>query len=45
MEPASLIGESGADVVLVTTSTYDREALLDSFRRPARVAGLAGPAS
>lgn len=37
----SVIGESGADEVLVTTSTYDRDALLDSFTRLARVAGLA----
>ncbi|WP_063732142.1 LLM class flavin-dependent oxidoreductase [Streptomyces sp. RTd22] len=37
-----LIGRSGADEVLVTTSTYDRDALLDSYRRLARVAGLAG---
>ncbi|ATW51838.1 MsnO8 family LLM class oxidoreductase [Streptomyces peucetius] len=33
------VKESGADEVLVTTSTYDREALLDSLRRLARVAG------
>ncbi|WP_409061171.1 LLM class flavin-dependent oxidoreductase [Streptomyces sp. SYP-A7185] len=38
----TLIKESGAQEVLVTTSTYDREGLLDSFRRLARVAGLAG---
>ncbi|GAA0672921.1 LLM class flavin-dependent oxidoreductase [Streptomyces malaysiensis subsp. malaysiensis] len=37
-----LIERSGADEVLVTTSTYDREALLDSYRRLARVAGLPG---
>lgn len=36
----SVIAESGADEVLVTTSTYDRDALLDSFTRLARVAGL-----
>ncbi|MEV0777521.1 LLM class flavin-dependent oxidoreductase [Streptomyces sp. NPDC050428] len=36
----SVIKESGADEVLVTTSTYDRDALLDSFTRLARVAGL-----
>lgn len=41
-ELETLIKESGAQEVLVTTSTYDREALLDSFRRLARVAGLAG---
>jgi luciferase family oxidoreductase group 1 len=34
------VEESGADEVLVTTSTYDRAALLDSLRRLARVAGL-----
>ncbi|MET8010512.1 MsnO8 family LLM class oxidoreductase [Streptomyces sp. NPDC005271] len=38
----SLIERSGADEVLVTTSTYDRDALLDSYRRLARVAGLSG---
>lgn len=32
----------GADEVLVTTSTYDRDALLDSFRRLARVTGQYG---
>ncbi len=37
----AVVKDSGADEVLVTTSTYDREALLDSFRRLARVAGLA----
>ncbi|WP_406176392.1 DUF3500 domain-containing protein [Streptomyces sp. NBC_00996] len=31
---------TGAQEVLVTTSTYDRDALLDSFRGLARVAGL-----
>ncbi|MEU9305401.1 LLM class flavin-dependent oxidoreductase [Streptomyces sp. NPDC048269] len=31
---------TGADELLVTTSTYDRAALLDSYRRLARVAGL-----
>ncbi|MER6997872.1 MsnO8 family LLM class oxidoreductase [Streptomyces sp. NPDC000410] len=36
----AVIKDSGADEVLVTTSTYDREGLLDSFRRLARVAGL-----
>ncbi|WP_367047238.1 LLM class flavin-dependent oxidoreductase [Streptomyces sp. Je 1-332] len=40
-ELETLIKESGAQEVLVTTSTYDREGLLDSFRRLARVAGLA----
>ncbi|MFC4958428.1 LLM class flavin-dependent oxidoreductase [Streptomyces mauvecolor] len=36
-----LIEHSGADEFLVTTSTYDREALLDSYRRLARIADLA----
>ncbi|MER6728225.1 MULTISPECIES: LLM class flavin-dependent oxidoreductase [Streptomyces] len=35
----SLIGATGAQDVLVTTSTYDRGALLDSYRRLARVTG------
>ncbi|MEU9207330.1 LLM class flavin-dependent oxidoreductase [Streptomyces sp. NPDC048415] len=39
-ELETLIKETGAQEVLVTTSTYDREALLDSHRRLARVAGL-----
>lgn len=34
------VKESGADEVLVTTSTYDRTALVDSLGRLARVAGL-----
>jgi alkanesulfonate monooxygenase SsuD/methylene tetrahydromethanopterin reductase-like flavin-dependent oxidoreductase (luciferase family) len=38
-----VIEETGAQEVLVTTSTYDRGALLDSFRRLARVAGLTRP--
>ncbi|MFC9606798.1 LLM class flavin-dependent oxidoreductase [Streptomyces niveus] len=38
----SVIRESAADEVLVTTSTYDRDALLESFTRLAGVAGL-GP--
>jgi alkanesulfonate monooxygenase SsuD/methylene tetrahydromethanopterin reductase-like flavin-dependent oxidoreductase (luciferase family) len=38
-----LLRETGAREVLVTTSTYDRAALVDSYRRLARVAGL-GPA-
>lgn len=37
------ITETGADEVLVTTSTYDREALTDSLRRLARIARIAGP--
>ncbi|MER5178361.1 MsnO8 family LLM class oxidoreductase [Streptomyces sp. NPDC002896] len=40
-ELEALIKESGAQEVLVTTSTYDREGLLESYRRLARVAGLA----
>ncbi|WP_055491190.1 LLM class flavin-dependent oxidoreductase [Streptomyces sp. TP-A0356] len=35
-----LLKETGAQEVLVTTSTYDRTALVDSYRRLARVAGL-----
>ncbi|MEV5610747.1 LLM class flavin-dependent oxidoreductase [Streptomyces sp. NPDC052225] len=38
----TLIKESGAQEVLVTTSTYDREGLLESYRRLARVARLTG---
>ncbi|MFM9369895.1 MsnO8 family LLM class oxidoreductase [Streptomyces sp. Da 82-17] len=38
----SLITASGADEVLVTTSTYDRAGMLDSYRRLARLAGLSG---
>lgn len=30
---------TGADELLVTTSTYDRTALLDSYARLARIAG------
>ncbi|MFJ8588321.1 MsnO8 family LLM class oxidoreductase [Streptomyces sp. NPDC093595] len=37
-----VVKETAADEILVTTSTYDRAALLDSHRRLARVAGLAG---
>ncbi|MEU5414253.1 MsnO8 family LLM class oxidoreductase [Streptomyces clavifer] len=37
-----VVGETGADEVLVTTSTYDREALVDSLERLARIAGLRG---
>ncbi|MFJ5303270.1 LLM class flavin-dependent oxidoreductase [Streptomyces sp. NPDC088350] len=32
-ELETVLKETGADEVLVTTSTYDREALLDSYRR------------
>ncbi|MFJ8213333.1 MsnO8 family LLM class oxidoreductase [Streptomyces sp. NPDC096033] len=37
---AALAEATGADELLVTTSTYDRTALLDSFRRLSRIAGL-----
>ncbi|MFI1967564.1 LLM class flavin-dependent oxidoreductase [Streptomyces cinnamoneus] len=37
---AALVGRTGADEVLVTTSSFDRAALLDSYRR---LAALAGP--
>ncbi|MFJ4713765.1 LLM class flavin-dependent oxidoreductase [Streptomyces sp. NPDC088785] len=37
---AAVIEASGAQEVLVTTSTYDREGLLESFRRLARIARL-----
>ncbi|MFD9334359.1 LLM class flavin-dependent oxidoreductase [Streptomyces sp. NPDC060028] len=33
---------TGADELLVTTSTYDRTALLDSYERLARIAGATG---
>ncbi|MFE6847426.1 LLM class flavin-dependent oxidoreductase [Streptomyces sp. NPDC057686] len=39
-ELAEVAEVTGADELLVTTSTYDRAALLDSFERLARVAGL-----
>ncbi|MGW0752432.1 LLM class flavin-dependent oxidoreductase [Streptomyces sp. NPDC002587] len=39
-ELSEVAGLTGADELLVTTSTYDRGALLDSYRRLARVAGL-----
>ncbi|MFJ8360957.1 LLM class flavin-dependent oxidoreductase [Streptomyces sp. NPDC093984] len=39
-ELEDLLKETGAREVLVTTSTYDRAALVDSYRRLARVAGL-----
>ncbi|GAA2960129.1 MsnO8 family LLM class oxidoreductase [Streptomyces enissocaesilis] len=37
-----VLGRSGADEYLVATSTYDRGALLGSYRRLARVVGLTG---
>ncbi|MET9832632.1 LLM class flavin-dependent oxidoreductase [Streptomyces sp. NPDC006385] len=36
-ELETVLKETGAQEVLVTTSTYDREALLDSYRRLARI--------
>lgn len=36
-ELETVLKETGADEVLVTTSTYDRAALLDSYRRLARI--------
>ncbi|CAM5557253.1 Methylene-tetrahydromethanopterin reductase OS=Streptomyces fumanus OX=67302 GN=GCM10018772_56210 PE=4 SV=1 [Streptomyces fumanus] len=38
----TLLKETGAQEVLVTTSTYDREALVDSYRRLARIVADAG---
>ncbi|MFI5806208.1 MsnO8 family LLM class oxidoreductase [Streptomyces sp. NPDC051561] len=38
-----VIGATGADEVLITTSSYDREGLRDSFRRLAGLAGLTTP--
>ncbi|QDI72721.1 LLM class flavin-dependent oxidoreductase [Streptomyces calvus] len=40
----AVLKDTGAQEVLVTTSTHDREALLDSYRRLAVVAGLDGSA-
>ncbi|MFF7688627.1 MsnO8 family LLM class oxidoreductase [Streptomyces syringium] len=37
----TLIARTGADELLITTSSYDREALLDSYGRLAGLAGLA----
>ncbi|MEV4436077.1 MsnO8 family LLM class oxidoreductase [Streptomyces sp. NPDC049585] len=39
---ADLVRRTGADEVLVTTGSYDRAALLDSYGRLARLAGPAG---
>jgi luciferase family oxidoreductase group 1 len=39
-ELETLLKETGAQEVLVTTSTYDREALLDSYRGLARIGGV-----
>jgi luciferase family oxidoreductase group 1 len=38
-ELETVLKDSGADEVLVTTSTYDREALLDSYERLAGITG------
>jgi len=38
-ELETVLKETGANEVLVTTSTYDREALLDSYRRLASLTG------
>ncbi|MET9960765.1 LLM class flavin-dependent oxidoreductase [Streptomyces sp. NPDC006326] len=43
-ELAGVAELTGADELLVTTSTYDRTALLDSLTRLARLCGLAGTA-
>ena len=40
----AVVKDSAADEVLITTSTYDRVSLLDSYRRLARTAGLDRPA-
>ncbi|MDJ0343011.1 MsnO8 family LLM class oxidoreductase [Streptomyces sp. H10-C2] len=40
---AALAGRTGADEIMVTTSTFDRAELLDSFTRLAAVAGLTAP--
>ncbi|MEZ7005874.1 LLM class flavin-dependent oxidoreductase [Streptomyces sp. AD55] len=40
-ELEALLRDSGAQEVLVTTSTYDRTALLDSYRRLARIVATA----
>ncbi|MBZ4323395.1 LLM class flavin-dependent oxidoreductase [Streptomyces huiliensis] len=39
---AALVERTGADEVLVTTSSHDRAALLDSYRRLAGLVGLVG---
>ncbi|MDT6983418.1 LLM class flavin-dependent oxidoreductase [Streptomyces lusitanus] len=41
-ELETVLKDTGAQEVLVTTSTFDREALLDSYRRLAVLAGLDG---
>lgn len=42
-ELAGVVRETGAEEVLVTTSTYDRAALVDSYRGLARALGLDSP--
>ncbi|MEV5271849.1 LLM class flavin-dependent oxidoreductase [Streptomyces werraensis] len=44
-ELEAVLKDTGAQEVLVTTSTYDRDALLDSYRRLAALAGLGGDAT
>jgi len=44
-ELAGVVGETGAEEVLVTTSTYGRAALTDSYGRLARAVGLTAPAA
>ncbi|MFJ6681816.1 LLM class flavin-dependent oxidoreductase [Streptomyces werraensis] len=44
-ELEAVLKDTGAQEVLVTTSTYDRDALLDSYRRLAALAGLDGSAT
>ncbi|MGY0071385.1 LLM class flavin-dependent oxidoreductase [Streptomyces sp. QTS137] len=42
-ELETVLKETGAQEVLVTTSTHDRTGLLESYRRLAALTGLAGP--
>ncbi|WP_372406742.1 MsnO8 family LLM class oxidoreductase [Streptomyces luteireticuli] len=44
-ELAALVERTGADELLVTTNSYDREALSDSYRRLARLAATSASAS
>ncbi|MER7868100.1 LLM class flavin-dependent oxidoreductase [Streptomyces cellulosae] len=44
-ELEAVLKDTGAQEILVTTSTYDRDALLDSYRRLAALAGLDGSAT
>ncbi|MCC2276585.1 MsnO8 family LLM class oxidoreductase [Streptomyces sp. ET3-23] len=44
-ELATLVADTGADEVLVTTGSYDRAALLGSYERLARLSGLTGAAA